>query len=72
VRSSKKFNGHVKVPFVLARFQTSATPRPENSDSEEKAALFGLDTQITTWWSSDLCFRLEEILLACKLINKKQ
>jgi hypothetical protein len=34
-----------KVPFVLACFQASATPRPENSD--EKDALFGLDTQIT-------------------------
>jgi hypothetical protein len=36
-----------KVPFTLACFQASAAPRPENSDSEEKDALFGLDTQIT-------------------------
>jgi hypothetical protein len=35
------------LPFVLASFQASATPRPENSDSDEKDALFGLDTQIT-------------------------
>jgi hypothetical protein len=35
------------VPFVLAYFQASAAPRPENSDSVEKDALFGLDTQIT-------------------------
>jgi hypothetical protein len=34
-----------KVPFVLACFQASAAPRPENSD--KKDALFGLDTQIT-------------------------
>jgi hypothetical protein len=31
-----------KGPFVLACFQASATPRPENSDSNEKDALFGL------------------------------
>jgi hypothetical protein len=36
-----------KVPFVLACFQASAAPRPENSNSDEKDALFGLDTQIT-------------------------
>jgi hypothetical protein len=36
-----------KVPFVLACFQASATPRLENSDTDEKDALFGLDTQIT-------------------------
>jgi hypothetical protein len=29
-----------------AYFQTSAAPRPENSDSDEKVALFGLDTQM--------------------------
>jgi hypothetical protein len=34
-----------KVPFVLACFQASAAPRPENSD--EKDALCGLDTEIT-------------------------
>jgi hypothetical protein len=33
------------VRFVLADFQASAAPRPENLD--EKGALFGLDTQIT-------------------------
>jgi hypothetical protein len=32
---------------VLACFQTSAAPRPENSDSDEEDALFGLDTEIT-------------------------
>jgi hypothetical protein len=36
-----------KVPFVLARCQASAAPRPENSHSDEKDALFGLDTVIT-------------------------
>jgi hypothetical protein len=36
-----------KVPFILACFQASAAPRPENSDSDEKDALFALDTQIT-------------------------
>jgi hypothetical protein len=48
MRSSKKFNVHLcqKVPFVLACFQASAAPRPENSDSDEKDALFDLDTQI--------------------------
>jgi hypothetical protein len=29
-----------KVPFVLACFQSSAAPRPENSNSDEKDALF--------------------------------
>jgi hypothetical protein len=48
VRSPEKFNVHFcqKVPFILACFQASAAPRPENSDSDEKDALFGLDTQI--------------------------
>jgi hypothetical protein len=36
-----------KVPLVLACFQASAAPRPENSNSGEKDALYGLDTQIT-------------------------
>jgi hypothetical protein len=36
-----------KVPFVLPCCQASAAPRPVNSDSDEKDALFGLDTQIT-------------------------
>jgi hypothetical protein len=36
-----------KVPFVLACLQTSAAPRPENTDSDEKDAFFSLDTQIT-------------------------
>jgi hypothetical protein len=49
VRSPKKFNVNVcqKVPFVLACFQASAAPRPENLDSKEQDALFGLNTQIT-------------------------
>jgi hypothetical protein len=49
VRSPKKFNLHLcqKVPFVLACFEASAAPRPENSDQDEKDALFDLDTQIT-------------------------
>jgi hypothetical protein len=53
VWSPKKFNVHLcqKVPFVLACFQASAAPRPENSDSDEKDALFGLDTQITISYS---------------------
>jgi hypothetical protein len=33
--------------FVLGCLQASAAPRPENSDSAEKDALFGLGTQIT-------------------------
>jgi hypothetical protein len=36
------------MPFVLVCFQASAAPRPENSDPNEKDALFGLNTQITT------------------------
>jgi hypothetical protein len=36
-----------KSAFCLASFQASTAPRPENSDSDEKDALFGLDTQIT-------------------------
>jgi hypothetical protein len=44
LRLPKKFK---KVLFVLACFQASAVPRPENSDSDEKDALFGLDTQIS-------------------------
>jgi hypothetical protein len=35
-----------KVPFVLASFKASAAPRPENSHSDEKDALFDLDTSI--------------------------
>jgi hypothetical protein len=42
------------VPFALACFQASAAPRRENSDSDEKDALFGLDTQITIL-GEDLC-----------------
>jgi hypothetical protein len=47
--SPKKFNVHLyqKAPFVFACFQASAAPRPENPASEEKDALFGLDTQIS-------------------------
>jgi hypothetical protein len=49
VRSPKKFNVHLcqNVHFVLSCFQASAAPRPENLDSDEKDALFDLDTQIT-------------------------
>jgi hypothetical protein len=49
VWSPKKFNVHLcqKVPFVFAYLQASAAPPPENSDLDEKDALFGLDTQIT-------------------------
>jgi hypothetical protein len=49
VRLPKKINVHLcqKGPFVLACFQASAAPRPENTDSVEKDALFGLNTQIT-------------------------
>jgi hypothetical protein len=36
-----------KVSFVLACFEASAAPRPENPNSDEKDALFGLDTQMT-------------------------
>jgi hypothetical protein len=36
-----------KVPFILACFQVPAAPRLEDTDSDEKYALFGLDTQIT-------------------------
>jgi hypothetical protein len=39
------------VLFVLACFQASAAPRPENSYSVEKDALFALDTQITILFS---------------------
>jgi hypothetical protein len=48
VQSPKKFNVHLcqKVLFVLVCL-ASAAPRPENSDSNEKDALFGLGTQIT-------------------------
>jgi hypothetical protein len=40
VRPSKKINVHLcqKMPFVLACFDASAAPRPENSDSDEKDA----------------------------------
>jgi hypothetical protein len=49
VRSPKKINVHLcqKVPFVVACFQPSAAPRPENPDLDERDALFGLDTKIT-------------------------
>jgi hypothetical protein len=46
VRSPKKFNVHLCLPFVLVCFQASIAPRPENSDSDENDALFGLDTQL--------------------------
>jgi hypothetical protein len=43
-----------KVPFVRACFQASAAPRPENSDSHKKHALFALDTQITMYFKTDV------------------
>jgi hypothetical protein len=45
---AKKIYVHLsqKVPFVLA-CKASAAPRPENSDSDKKYALFGLGTQMT-------------------------
>jgi hypothetical protein len=51
VRWPRKFNVYLcqKVPFVLTCFQASAAPRPENSDSDEKDALFDLDTQIIVY-----------------------
>jgi hypothetical protein len=53
VRSPKKFHVHLcqKVLFILACFK----PRPENPASNEKDALFGLDTQITvlaSWYKN--------------------
>jgi hypothetical protein len=40
-----------KVPFVVRRlFQVSAAPWVENPHSDEEDALFGLDTQITTYF----------------------
>jgi hypothetical protein len=40
-----------KSAFCPRLFQASAAPRPENSNSDEKDALFGLDTQITIIFS---------------------
>jgi hypothetical protein len=37
-----------KVPFVVACFEASAAPRPENLDSDKKDSLFGLGTQVPT------------------------
>jgi hypothetical protein len=42
-----------KVPFVLAYFQASDALRPENSDSDGKDALFGVDTIITILQEKD-------------------
>jgi hypothetical protein len=36
--------------FARVCLQASAAPRPENSNSDEKDALFGLDTQITIFF----------------------
>jgi hypothetical protein len=60
VRSPKKFNVRLyqKVPFVRACFQASAAPRQENPDSNEKDALFGLDTQITIYSLLIIVFNL--------------
>jgi hypothetical protein len=48
-----------KSAFCPRLFQASAAPWPENSDSDEKDALFGLDTQITivNFRLSYFCFR---------------
>jgi hypothetical protein len=46
------------LPFVLGCFQVLAPPRLENLDSEEKDALFGLDTQITTYFHKNQDFFL--------------
>jgi hypothetical protein len=46
-----------KVPFVLACFQTSAAPRPENLDSDEKDALFGFDSQLLLLFQMIVTFR---------------
>jgi hypothetical protein len=43
LKSPKKCNES----FVHACFQASAAPPPENSDSDEKDALFGLYSQTT-------------------------
>jgi hypothetical protein len=44
VRSPKKLNVQLrqKAPFVLACFQASAAPRPENSDLDEKMLFLAL------------------------------
>jgi hypothetical protein len=54
------------MPFVLAYFQASATPRPENSNSDEKVALFILDTQLTTYF----LLLLNNICISYQLVNK--
>jgi hypothetical protein len=54
------------MPFVLAYFQASATPRPENSNSNEKVALFILDTQLTTYF----LLLLNNICISYQLVNK--
>jgi hypothetical protein len=43
---------------VLACFQASAAPQPENSDLNEEDAVFGFDTQVT--------------ILVCTIKNKCQ
>jgi hypothetical protein len=43
----EKNNNNNKSVFCPCVFQASAAPRPENANSDEKDALFGLDTQIT-------------------------
>jgi hypothetical protein len=46
VRLPKKFNVPKSVFCPRLFSQASATPRPENSDSEKNDTLFALDTQI--------------------------
>jgi hypothetical protein len=47
VRLPKKFNVHLCQKVLIVCFQASAAPQAENSDSNEKDAFLGLDTQIT-------------------------
>jgi hypothetical protein len=64
VWSPKKFNVHLcqNVPFVLVCFEASAAPRPEISDSDEKDALFDLDTRKT------IIFHLSYLILKSTIV----
>jgi hypothetical protein len=44
--------------FGSRLFEASASPRPENSESDEKDALFDLDTQITIFTTLHLIYNL--------------
>jgi hypothetical protein len=54
----KKCNVHLcqKVSYRPRLFQASAAPRPKNSDSDEKDALFVLDTQYILLFDKFYCF----------------